>query len=76
MIATPFTQQQQQFTQQQQQSYIRSESPRAHAVAIENEQHRLRRRFERLIESQPELAIATAVTLGMLVGWLVKRKQW
>jgi ElaB/YqjD/DUF883 family membrane-anchored ribosome-binding protein len=69
MIATPFKHQQQ---------YDRPEIPRAraHAVAIENEHRRLRRRLERLIESQPELAIASAVTLGVLVGWLVKRKQW
>ena len=69
MIAPPFKHQQQ---------YDHPEIPlaRAHAVAIEHEQRRWRRRLERLIESQPELAIATAVTLGVLVGWLVKRKQW
>lgn len=49
---------------------------RAHAVAIEQDQRRFSKRFERLVDARPELAVATAVVLGVAIGWLVKRKQW
>lgn len=49
---------------------------RAHAVAVEEDQRRWPRRAEHLIESQPQLAIATALAVGVALGWLIKRKEW
>ncbi|WP_442506062.1 hypothetical protein SH528x_004884 [Novipirellula sp. SH528] len=49
---------------------------REHMLAIEEEENRIPRRLQNAIESQPVVAVATAVAVGVVLGWLVKRKNW
>ncbi|GAA4453761.1 hypothetical protein [Novipirellula rosea] len=49
---------------------------REHMLAIEEEENRIPRRLQNAIEAQPAIAVATAMAVGVVIGWLVKRKNW
>ncbi|GAA5505840.1 hypothetical protein [Novipirellula caenicola] len=49
---------------------------REHMQAIEEEESRIPRRIQSAIEAQPAVAVAAALTVGVVIGWLVKRKNW
>ncbi len=61
------------------QSRRKSDRPRfqpARTIVLDEVENGSVGRVKRLIGLQPELALATAVIIGVALGWLVKRKQW
>ena len=58
---------------------VHDESPhlqRAHMHAIRREEHRLPQRLHDAIATSPTIAVVAAVTTGVALGWLLKRKTW
>jgi len=52
------------------------QSKRAHAEAIEQEQQSFSDKINQVLAAKPAISFATAVGIGLALGWLVKRKEW
>ncbi|TWU35323.1 hypothetical protein Q31b_54190 [Novipirellula aureliae] len=53
-----------------------AQSNQAHAEAIEQDQQVLTDKLNQMLTAKPMLSLATAVGMGMVIGWLFKRKEW